>query len=181
VANLSFGVGSSSYYALTREGRVFSAYAIVTAPVVYSTAAGTGGPLLWNSSIDRNAVLLYVTCPITVVTTVAAALGLTGAAGQTAAPSSTTTIDATGNMRVGGPASAMNVYRVGTPTNAGGFFLPLAHLHTGALTVDTFGNALIPLEGSVVVPPQSWVSWAASATATTTVARLGMVWAEIGL
>jgi hypothetical protein len=179
MANMA--VNGASYYALARDGLVQSAYAIVTAPVIYSTAAGTGGPLLWNSSTNKNAVLLYVTCPVSVVTTVAAALGITGAAGQTAAPGSTTAIDASGNLKVGGPASAMNVYRVGTPTNAGTFFLPLAYLHTGALTVDTQGNAMIPLEGSVVVPPNSWVSWAASATATTTVARLGMVWAELPL
>ena len=185
MASLSYGSSGASYYSHSRRGQLFSAYAIVTAPVIYTTAAGTGGPLLWNNSTAANApvnaVILAVTCAISVVSTVAAALGLTGNNGQTAAPTSTTAIDASGNTFVGGPAPLCNVYRVGTPTNAGNFFFPLADLHTGALTVDNLGLAYIDLAGSFVVPPGAWISLAASATATTTVSRLGLLWAEVPL
>ena len=186
MANLSFGGGGSSYFDLARQRQVFSAYAIVTAPVIWTTAAGTGGPLLWNNTgpgAGGNnrvlAVLLASTCAVTVVSTVAAALGLTGNSGQTSAPTATTAIDASANMFVGGPAPTCNVYRVGTPSSAGNFFLPLAGLSTGALTADNELLGLIDLGGSVVIPPGSWVSLAASATASTTVARLGMLWAEV--
>lgn len=181
--DLSIGVAGDSAYEYARQGKLFCARAIVTAPVVFSTAAGTGGPLLWNNTGSNsgavNAVLLGITCALTVVTTVASALGITGNSGQTSAPGSTTAIDTSANLLIGGPAPKCNVYRVGTPSSAGSFFLPLAHLGTGALTVDNMELGFIPLHGMVVVPPGSWVSIAASATATTTVAQLGMVWAEV--
>jgi hypothetical protein len=186
MANMSFGSGGgSSYYDLARQGKVFCAQAIVTAPKIFSTAAGTGGPLLWNGSASAanpvNAVLLGVTCALTVVTTVAAALGITGNNGQSSAPSTTTAIDTTANLLIGGNPSKCTTYRIGTPSNAGSFFLPLMALHTGALTVDNEPLGFIDLGGMIVVPPNSWVSIAASATATTTVAQLGLVWAEIPL
>jgi hypothetical protein len=180
---LSLGNAGESYYAAALKGQLFCARAIVTAPVIFSTAGGTGGPLLWNNSGSGlravNAVLLAVTCGITVVTTVAAALGITGNSGQTTAPGTTTAIDTVANLKIGGPAPICNTYRVGTPTTAGSFFLPLGSLGTGALTVSNETLGLIRLDGCVVVPPGSWASVSASATATTTVAQLGLIWAEI--
>jgi hypothetical protein len=184
MANLSSGLSNSSYYDLASRRQVFSAYAAVTAPVIYSTAAGTGGPLLWNGSAQGganqvNAVILGVSCALSVVSTVAAALGITGNNGQTVAPSTTTAITTSGNLWVGGAASKCTTYNVGTPTNAGNFFVPLIQLGTGALTVDDVQNAFIDLGGCIVVPPNAWISIAASATATTTVAALGLIWAEV--
>jgi len=168
------------YYEQASRGRLFLANAIVTAPVIFSTAAGTGGPLIWNPPTSGvNVSVLAITCGITVVSTVAAALGLTGNTGQTSAPGSTTAIDGRSSALIGGQASVSTPYRVGTPTNAGGFFFPLLHLHTGALTVDTAGFGWIDVGGAVVCPPGGWVSVAASATATTTVAQLGCLYAEI--
>lgn len=168
------------YYENASRGNLFSAFAIVTAPVIFSTAASTGGPLVWNPSTSgKNVAVLAVTCALTVVTTVAAALGLTGNTGQTSAPSSATAADGRSSGLIGGAASVSTPYRVGTVTNAGGFFYPLITLNTGALTVDSMKLGWIDVGGAVVCPPGSWVSIAASATATTTVAQLGMVYAEI--
>lgn len=168
------------YYEQASRGRLYHAFAIVTAPVIFSTAAGTGGPLIWNPSTSGvNVSVLAVTCGLTVVTTVAAALGLTGNTGQTSAPTSTTAIDQRSSALIGGQSSISTPYRVGTPTNAGGFFLPLLQLHTGALTVDNLGMGFIDIGGAIVCPPGAWVSIAASATATTTVGQLGMLYAEI--
>lgn len=161
------------------RGQLFFAHAIVTAPVVYTTAAGTGGPLIWNSSTNKNLSILKVGLGVTVVTTVAAALGLTGNSGQTAAPGSTTAIDSSGNMLIGGPASAASAYRIGTPTSAGNRFLPFADLHTGALTVDNLGMCWVDIDGGLTVPPNCWVSIAASATASATVMQSCMIWEEI--
>jgi hypothetical protein len=183
MGNMSIGVSGRSYYELCREGKVFAARAIVTAPVIFSTAAGTGGPLLWNNSGSSDeqvdAVILGVTCAITTVTTVAAALGLTGGSGQASAPGSTTAIDSVANLNIGGASPRCNTYRVGTPSSAGGFFLPLLGLSTGALTVDNELLGFIDIGGLIVVPNGSWVSISASATASTTVAQIGLIWAEI--
>ena len=180
MGNLSHGL-TQSYYDYARFGRVFCARAIVTAPVIYSTAAGTGGPLLWNNTTNLNAVILAVTVGVTVVTTVAAAIGLTGGSGQTVAPLATTAIDTSACLRIGEQGPLMNVYRVGTPNAAGTFFLPLFSVHTGALTVDTGQPGLYDVGGMVVVPPGSWVSVAASATASTLQANIGLIWAETSI
>jgi hypothetical protein len=168
------------YYEQAVRGKLFMAQAIVTAPVIYTTAAGTGGPLLWNPPTSGvNAVILAVSMGITVVTTVAAALGLTGNTGQTSAPGSTTAIDGRGNMFLGAANSACTPYRIGTPTTAGAFLLPFASLHTGALTVDTGAFAYVDIGGAMIVPPGSWASIAASATASTTVGTFGLLWEEV--
>lgn len=168
------------HYEQAYRGNLFMAQAIVTAPVIYTTAAGTGGPLLWNPpSSGVNAVILAVTMGITTVTTVAAALGLTGNTGQTSAPGSTTAIDGRTNLFLGRAAGACTPYRVGTPSTAGGFLLPFASLHTGALTVDNMGVGFVDIGGALIVPPGAWASIAASATASTTVGTFGMIYEEV--
>jgi hypothetical protein len=171
------------YYEASARGNLFVAHAIVTAPVIYSTEAGTGGPLLWNGSnttVGRQvkANLLAVGFGVTVVTTVAAALGITGGDGQAAAPTSTTAIDSTANLLIGGAASRCTSYRIGT-TVENKFFMPFAHVHTGALTVDTTGVQWIDLGGMITVEPGSFASIAASATATTLVASISLIWEEV--
>ena len=39
------------YYEQAKRGNIFFGQATVTAPVIFSTEAGTGGPLLWNGSV----------------------------------------------------------------------------------------------------------------------------------
>jgi hypothetical protein len=173
------------YYEASQRGNLFVAHAIVTAPVVYTTEAGTGGPLLWNGSgVATNpgakvkANILAVGFGVTTVTTVAAALGFTGGDAQTAAPTTTTAIDSTSNLLIGGDASRCTAYRVGT-TVENKFFIPFAHVHTGALTVDTTGVQWIDFGGMITVEPDSFVSIAASATASTLVASISLIWEEV--
>lgn len=161
--------------------RLFVAHATVTAPVIYSTAAGTGGPLLWNGTTGVIARILAVGFGTKTVSTVAGALGFTGAAGQTAAPSSTTAIEDTGNLYVGGVKSSCTPYRLGTTTNAGTFFLPFAQVTTGALTVSDNTMNWLELKRLITVPPNAWVSVAGSATLTTGVFEIGIIWEEISL
>ena len=176
-----------SYYSWSKQGRVFSALALVTAPVIYTTAAGTGGPLLWNSSAINgsmavNIVILSVGIGITTAASAASVLGITGAAGQSAAPGSTTAIDAMANLNVGaGFKSNINVYRVGTVTKAGTFFQPTHTLDTGAITTINALPAWVDIGGAIIVPPGSWASISAAATATAAVCKIGVVWAEIPL
>lgn len=171
------------YYEQAANGNLFMAHAIVTAPVIFSTAAGTGGPLLWNGSTTVNAVLLAVGIGVSTVSTVGAALGITGNSGQAAAPGTATAIDSRSNCKIGAVAGLCTPYRIGTPTNAGGaaggFFLPFAHLHTGALTVDNVGIAWFDIGGAIIVPPGAWASIAASATASTTVASISLLYEEV--
>ncbi len=159
--------------------QIFCAYAIVTAPVIYSTAAGTGGPLLWNGSVNVWARILKVGFAVSTASAAAGALGLTGASGQTAAPSSTTAIDSVANLYIGGPGPSCTPYRIGTTTNAGTFFLPMGQITTGALTVSESSMNWLDVNRLVTVPPGSWISLAGSATLTTAVIQCGIVWEEI--
>jgi hypothetical protein len=167
------------YYEQTNRGRLFTAHAIVTAPVIFTTAAGTGGPLLWNGSSTHKLAILAAGWGVSTVSTVAAILGLTGGTGQTSAPSSTTAVDSVKNCYLGGAAPAANAYRVGTVAAAGNFFHPLGDLNTGALTTRPGSINWVDLGGMFVVPQFGWISFAASATASTTVGNFSLVWEEI--
>lgn len=171
-----------SYYHYSRMGQCFAAQGIVTGPVIYSTAAGTGGPILWNNTTEWEAVILGVTCAITTASGTAAALGITGGV-QTAnvAMAATTAIDSIGNLRIGGVGQQMTVYRTATPSAAGTFFLPLFGLGTGAVTLYSEAELAIDLGGLVVVPPGSWASVAASATVSSAVLQIGLIWLETRL
>ena len=205
MANLSFGGNNvSSYYDLAKKGQIFMAQAIVTAPVAYTTAAGTGGPLLWNGTggatvigegpgaiISPNqqvdAVILGISYGVTVAeTTAGISIGLTGGGAQTAAPTATTAIDGITCTRVTpsniGPLGAGNkcsVYRVGTVATAGNWFMPLCSLDTTALTAMPHQPNYIDLAGMYVIPPNGWIAVSASAAGTAAVLQIGLVWAEI--
>lgn len=167
------------YFEQAYRGNLFYAHAIVTAPVIFTTAAGTGGPLLWNGTSNKVASIIAVGWGITTAaTTTNFALGLTGNSGQTSAPTSTTAIDSRTNAYIGGAASGCTPYRVGTVTNAGGFFIPFGDVHLGALTVDTTLSKWVEIKGGLVVPPSCWASIATSATATAAVISISMMWVE---
>ena len=163
-------------------GNIYCAFAAaVTAPVIYSTAAGTGGPLLWNGSTTNkvNAYLLGFGWSNTTASTVTGALGITGASGQPSAPTSTTPITNTANLKIGGQAPSCTPYILGTVANAGNFFLPCVQVGTGAITVDNTELAWVELGGAIIVPTACWAAVSASATLTTGVFALGLVWMEL--
>lgn len=184
MGDLSIGTGNSSYHDYARRGQLFIATANVTSPVIYTTAAGTGGPLLWNNSGAAAggtsrvmAVLLALGVGITTVSGAASALGLTG--GATTAPTSTTAIDAVNNCLIGGPAPRCSLYRVGTVSAAGTFFMPTHTLDTAAATAQPLGMSWVDLHGCFIVQPGNFASVAAAATATSAVLSVGLIWAEI--
>jgi hypothetical protein len=197
MANLGFGTNGSSYYDYARQGKVFMAQAVITAPVGYGTAAGTGGPLLWNgtggttSGVNNsrvNAIILGMSYAITTAeTTTNIALGLTGGPSQAAAPTATTAIDGLTSTLIGqgnattatGMGNACSVYRVGTVSAAGKWFFPLTTLSTVTIAGILPSENYVDLAGMFVVPPGSWISVSASVTGTAAVLQVGLVWAEV--
>lgn len=172
--------GLPKYFELVRNGYVMQAHAIVTAPVIYTTNTGTGGPVLHNRTANKTAWLLKVGLGVSTVSTVGAALGITGRPDQgDTVMTATSAIDSQRNLYLGGSASAMSLYKIATPAVAGDFFLPFGDVHTGALTTDNLGMCWIDMEGLIAVPPGAWISLAASATASTTVMSASFVWAEL--
>jgi hypothetical protein len=169
------------YSTLAKAGKVFQAYAIVTAPVIFSTAAGTGGPLIWNKpNSGVEAHILAMSYALGTASTVAGSIGFTGNAGQTSAPTSTTAIDASGSTYIGGQTTQMGgVYRVGTPSVAGASYIPLVEVHTGAVTVDTTKPTWVDIGGTIIIPQGSWGAIAGNATLTTAVIGINLIWAEL--
>lgn len=172
----------SDYSTLVKSGKVYAAYALVTAPVIFSTAAGTGGPLIWNrpnSGVDAH-IIAASFGGLTTAATAAGAVGLTGNGGQVVAPTTTTAIDGFQNMLVGGPTSQMGgVFRIGTVTNAGVGIFPVIAVGTGAITAVEIEMSFVELKGGFIIPPGSWGSLAGNATLTAGVMALGLLWAEL--
>ena len=166
-------------YEASRLGNLFMCRAVVTAPVIFTTAAGTGGPFIWNGSTNRNVSILRVGWGITVVSTVAAAIGLTGGTGQTAAPTGTTAIDSTTNGLLGGSSGGATAYRVATPTAAGAWFFPVGDVQTGALTTSPGVQHWVNIDGAITVPPNGWCSFSSSATASTLVIQASIIYEEL--
>ena len=171
------------YSSLAIQGKLFSAFATVTSGVIFSTAAGTGGPLLWNGTAQQGGVSAHILAVmvggVTAANTVPTSIGLTGNVGQTIAPTATTAIDASGNALVGAATNLVNAYRIGTVTNAGNRFMPLASYGTGAVTVSNGISGWIDVGGAFIIPPQSWGAVSFANTATTGVIQLGVLWTEL--
>lgn len=168
------------HYEQNKRGNIFMAQAIVTAPVIWTTEAGTGGPLLWNGSTAVDLVVLAVGYGVTTESTVEASFGITGGYGQTAAPTTTTAIDSQGAMDCTSATPQASVFRVGT-TGTNRWYIPLGYV------TNLIGNTAreaqqfyIPLNGMIVVKPQGFVSMmAASATLTTAVVNSFIIWEEV--
>jgi len=167
------------YYSQVLDGRVYTCTAVSTSTIIYTTAAGTGGPLLWNNSSTYNAVIMGAMIDVTTASGVAGSIGITGGFQGTTAPSSTTAIDAgPKNLLLGGPASQTTQYRKGTVANAGGFYIPLFTVSTAATSIQSGWN-YVDIGGLVVVPPQYYAAITASATLTSSVNNIALVWAEV--
>ena len=169
------------------RGNLYGATAIVTAPGIWSTAAGTGGPLLYNGSDSAHggsgrgvtAYLLAISFGLTVASTVAGALGITG--GATTAPTTTTAIDSVWSMKLStaAPTPQCSLYRVGTVAPAGTFFWPVGQVGTSALTAELADDNFINLGGAIEVSPGYFISPCGSAILSTAVMQISIVWLEL--
>lgn len=167
------------HYEQNKRGNIYMAQAIISALVIWTTEAGTGGPLLWNGSTTHDAVILAVGYGHTTESTVEGSIGLTGGYGQTAVPTTTTAIDSQGAMDCTSATPQMSVFRVGT-TTTNRWFIPLGSAIGLAGNTTREGKVnYIPLNGMIVVKPQGFVSFAASATMTTSVINMFIVWEEV--
>ena len=165
------------YYEAVRNGQVFGALAqTVTAPVIWSTAAGTGGPLVYNGTTDKNVVLIALGVGTLVASTVAGTLGI--GMGTTTAPTATTAADARFNMLAGGAASAATPYRIGTVSAAATSYVPIVRASTTALTGET-GLSFVELGGMFVIPPGGFASVVGSAVLTTMQMHAALLWMEV--
>jgi hypothetical protein len=175
-----------SYYELCKEGHVFSALSLITGLPAYSATTAQGSPLLWNNTGPLNgggtrvmAVIVGLSVGWTTAPGASGAIGIAVGTGQTTAPSSTTAVDAVGNLNAqfASQTPLCNVYQKGTVTNGGNMILVTHEVSTAA------GNpsqpVFVPLDGLVLVPPGGWCSVAGAAAIASMVAKISLVWAEV--
>lgn len=175
---------NARYYELAYRGRLFTTTAFVTANVIFSTAAGTGGPLIWNPpGSGINVVLLKVGWAVTVTTTITAAIGITGGSGQLLAPTAATAIDVAQKTTLVGSnfTSLAQAYEIGTVLNAGALFMAYGNVSTAAVTVQNPNPTWVDFEGSIIAPPGSWLSAGSCSKTLSSLAILHVsaMWAEV--
>ena len=162
------------------RGNLFSAHAIVTSMAAFGTAAGTGGPLIWNGSTNRVVSVLAAGAVLTTATTAGAIMLGTGT-GQTLAPTSTTAIDSTGNMLTGGPASQATAYRIGTVTNAVSRLIPFIQVSSATTALPSTTINWMWFDGCILAPPTTYVTLCATPVLTTNVFSTFIIWEELPL
>lgn len=166
------------YYENTYRKNSFSAYASAVATSLTGTALV--GLILWNGSTSVNAVLTKATGFIAVTSATDIGLALAKGTNQPSAPTSTTAITASSNDFIGGPNSLCTAYNAGTVLAAPTVAWPLMH-NTAAIAVTGEDPGFnVDFEGSIIVPPQSFVAvvalGAAAAAAST---YMGLKWIEV--
>jgi hypothetical protein len=171
---------ASKYSTLVKSQKVFFTSASITAPVIFSTAAQLG-PMVWNrpgSGVDAHILAVSVGAPGT-ASTVPGAIGLATNA-QATVPTTATSITAwnsyTGGAQsqMGGVFSTATVIVAPTP-----IFWPLIGVNTGGITTGMISNSWVEVGGAVVVAPGGIGYVCGSATLSTTVVHIGMLWAEL--
>lgn len=167
------------YATLVKLGKVFYTSAIITAPVIFSTAAQLG-PMLWNkpgSGVDANILAVGVSSPTT-ASTVAGAISYASNV-QATVPTTATALTVM-NAYSGGGVSAMGgVFSTATilvaPTNVP---FPLIAVNTGAITTGVLTQCFVDVGGMFTVAPGNIGYVCGNATLTAGVFTIGLLWAE---
>ncbi len=180
------------YSTLVKSGKVFYTSAIFTAPVIFSTAAQVG-PVFWNrpgSGIDMHVLALSVGSPTTQWTgTIAGAIGIATNT-QPTAPTlggAGTVALTTVNAYAGGGNSQLGAVLLGTTANPATvlvlpvpIFNPIIAVSGGAITTPVIaGSSYVDVGGSIVINPGYVGYVATSATLTSGVITIGVLWCEL--
>lgn len=168
------------YATLVKSQKVFYTSAIITAPVIFSTA-GQLGPMIWNrtgSGLDAHILAISVGSPTT-APTVAGAISYASNT-QPTQPSTATALTVT-NAYSGGGTSQMFAFSTATilvaPTNVP---FPLVSVNIGATSVSGgVTPSMVDVGGMFVVPPGNVGYVCGNATISTGVFTLGVLWAEL--
>lgn len=150
------------YYEQTFRGRTFTAYAAAQATSVVGVAMV--GLQLYNGSSGSNAVnlvLLKVGGYVLVTSATQTGVALASGTGQLSAPTSQTAATRSSNNFIGGAAPAGLATNAATFANAPTSFLNLLHNTAAIAATGEDQGYFVDLEGSVIVPPQTYVAFAA--------------------
>ena len=168
------------YATLTKSGKVFYTSAIITAPVIFSTA-GQLGPMLWNrpgSGVDAHILAVSVSSPTTATTVAGAISWATNT--QATVPTTATALTVMNAYAGGGVSQMGGVFSTATilvaPTNVP---FPLIACNTGAITTGVLTANYFAVGGMFQVGPGNVGYVCGNATLTAGVFTIGLLWAEL--
>lgn len=150
------------YYEQASRKNIFTAYAAAQATSLVGT--GMVGLQLWNASPvvnGVNIVLMKVGGFILATSATQTGVVLATGVGQVSAPSGQTAATRSGNNFIGGQAPQALATNAGTFTNAPTAFLNLIHNTAAIATVGEDPGYSLDLEGSIIIPPQCYMAFAA--------------------
>src|SRR5712692_6137877 len=180
VGELSMSEVLGKYATLTKAGKVFYTSAIITAPVIFSTAAQLG-PMLWNrpgSGLDAHILAVGVGSPTT-ASTVAGAISYASNT-QATVPTTATALTVMNAYAGGGVSGMGGVFSTATilvaPTNVP---FPLVAVNTGAITTGSLTQCFVDVGGAFQVGPGNIGYICGNATLTAGVFTIGLLWAEL--
>lgn len=180
VGELNMSEVLGKYATLVKSQKVFYTSAIITAPVIFSTAAQLG-PMLWNkpgSGLDAHILAISVSSPTT-ASTVAGAIGY-ASGNQATAPSTPTAIVAVNAYAGGGPSQMGAVNSTATVVVLPApIFFPLLPVNTGAITTGALASGFADVGGAFIVGPGNVGYVCASATLGSGVFTIAILWAEL--
>lgn len=147
------------YYEAAVRGKLFTAYAANQATSLAGTAMV--GLQVWNGSPTSggvNLVLLKTGGLLSATASACTGVVLTVGTGQTAAPSGQTAITKVTNNYIGGSNPQALATAAGTFTNAPAAIATLLHNTAAIATTGEDAGYLVDLEGSIIIPPQTYVA-----------------------
>lgn len=168
------------YSALAKSGFMFSARGALQTLSVVGTAMT--GLVLWNGSAVNNGVdlhLLKASGNVAVTSATMTGIALARFVAQTAAPT-TPTAATVFNSYLGGAVGSGLAYTAGTLANAPVALFDVLHNTAAIASTGEDAGFLIDFEGSIVVPPQTGVAFAAlGAASAASAVNLSLLWAEL--
>lgn len=166
------------YYEQAYRRNTFTAYAAAQATTVVGTAMV--GLQLTNTSSTVNLVLLKCAGNIIVTSATTTSLVLAAGTGQVAAPTGQTAATRVGNAYIGGASPQGLATNAATFSNAPTAVWPLLHNTAAIATTGEDQGFQMDFEGSIIVPPQTYICIAAvGATASAGACNLAISWQEV--
>lgn len=146
------------YYEAAYRKTVFSARAALQATSLVGVTMV--GLTLWNSSTDKNLVITKLGGNIVATSATQTGVILASGTGQLIAPTTPTTVTVKSAF-IGAAVGAGIAYSTGTYVNAPTATMDLLHNTAAIATVGVDQGYVLDLEGSIIVPPQCYIAFAA--------------------
>jgi hypothetical protein len=170
------------YYEQAYRKNLFTAYAAGVA----ISAPGTAlvGLSLWNGSPvvnGVNCVLLKVGGMIIVTSASLTSVNLATGVGQVASPTGQTAITRVSNNFTGAQGPQATALNAGTFTNAPTALIGFLHNTAAIAVTGEDPGFFLDLEGSIILPPQTYCTIVGNAAGAAASANLSLMWEEVAV